>query len=237
MTSEIPASLFGNQPDYEAGSWMAGILILALVGFGIYKMKKYQIAIAGYILATFAILMIWPPVWTGIRFMLPIVPLLIFLFFYGIYSLILVGLTFLKIDLTKAERVLPYFFLIFIFVLFPKIKSLNEESKKYIEPLYKNYFAMANWTKNNLPEDVIILCRKPMLFHLYSDHFVQGIVKIDDPDEALAKMKEEHYTHIVIYGDGLSQKYFIPLYNKYPEKFPVIQKLSNPDVYLMEIKY
>jgi len=237
MTSEIPSAIFGNEPNYEAGSWMAGILILALVGFGIFKMKKYQIAMAAYILATFGILMIWPPVWTGVRFMLPIVPLLIFFFFYGIYELIALLLEKAKIDTVKVAKVLPFFFLVFVFVFYPKTDKLHENAQQSINPLYNNYFSLAKWTKNNLPEDAIILCRKPMLFHLYSEHFVNGIVKIDNPEEALEKMKERKYTHIVIYGDGLSQRYFIPLYQKYPEKFPIIQKLSNPDVYLMEIKY
>ena len=235
ITSEIPSSIFGTEPNYESGSWLAGFLILAIVGFGIFRTKKYQIAIAAYILATFGILMIWPPVWTGVRFMLPIVPLLIFFFFYGIYEIIIVLLSKAKIDTVKVAKILPFFFLVFIFVFYPKLDKLNKEAKTPINPLYKNYFALAKWTKNNLPKDAIILCRKPMLFHLYSEHFVNGIVKIDNPEEALEKMKERKYTHIVIYGDGLSQRYFVPLYQKYPKKFPVIQKLSNPDVYLMEI--
>ncbi len=236
MTNEIPAAMFGYQPDYSAGSWAAGIIILGFVGFGIFKAKKLQIAIAGYILATFAVLMIWPTVWTGSRFMLPIVPFLIFFFFYGIYELISLVSKKMNISDTIISKYLPYAFVLTIFIYTPKLETLNKQAEKPLERIYYTYFELAKWTKTNLPDDAIILCRKPMLFHLYSNHYVNGIVKKDEPDEALKIMKERNYSHIVLYGDGLSQRYFVPLYQKYPNKFPVIQNVGDPPVYLLAIK-
>ena len=236
MTSEIPSSLFGYEPKYDEGSWIAGIFILLIIGFGTFKLKKLQLAVAGYILGTFAILMIWPPVWTGVRFMLPILPLLIFLFFYGLYQIISLLLTKLKLGDKVISNYLAYAFLIFVFIYTPKLEVLNKQAKRPVDQLFYTYFELAKWTKSNLPEDAIILCRKPMLFHLYSNHSVDGIVKIDDHEKALDKMRERKFTHIVYYGDGLSQRYFVPLLQKYPNKFPVIQKVGNPPVYLLEIK-
>jgi hypothetical protein len=236
MSSEIQSAVFGYEPDYNKASMMAGFLVLLFVGFGIYKAKKLQIALAGYILATFAILMIWPPVWTGVRFMLPIVPLLIFFFFYGVYSILAILLEKIKFSDKAIKQYIPYVFIVFMLIYTPRLKELNRAARKPLNPLFHTYFELAKWTKNNLPKDAIIICRKPILFHLYSEHFVQGIVRENDPDKALEIMKKDGYNYIVLYGDGLSQRYFIPLYNKYPEKFPIIQKVGNPPVYLMEIK-
>jgi len=234
---EIPSGVFGYVPNYDSGSWFYGIILLAIIGFGVYKTKKYAFAIGGYILATFAILMIWPPVWTGVRFMLPIVPLLIFFFFYGIFNIIVIILE--KANNTKETtiKIVSYAFIVFILIFYPNIDKLNKAAKEPLNPLFRNYFALAEWTKTNLPKDAVIICRKPLLFHLYSSHFVERVVKKNNPDEALANMKKLNVTHIVLYGDGLSQKYFIPIYNKYPNKFPIVQKTSNPDIYLMEVKY
>ena len=80
------------------------------------------------------------------------------------------------------------------------------------------------------------MCRKPMLFHLYSDHFVNSIPKLKDPDKFFENIKIRGYTHIVFYGDGLSQKYVLPMLKNYPEKFPVINKTNQPEIYLIEIK-
>ena len=46
---------------------------------GLIKLKKYRWAVGGYIFATFGILFLWPEIWNGIRFVLALVPLLIFL--------------------------------------------------------------------------------------------------------------------------------------------------------------
>ena len=234
---EIPSGVFGYAPNYDNGSWFYGILLLAIIGFGIFKTKKYAFAIGGYILATFAILMIWPPVWTGVRFMLPIVPLLIFFFFYGIFNIIVIVLEKMNNKKESSIKILSYAFIVFLLIFYPKIDILNKAAKEPLNPLYRNYFALAEWTKNNLPKDAVIICRKPLLFHLYSGHFVSRVVKRNNPDEALAIMKKGGITHIIQYGDGLSQRYFIPIYKKYPEKFPVLQKTSNPDVYLLNVKY
>ncbi len=237
IQTEIPSAVFGYEPNYDSGNWFYGLLLLLIIGFGIYKTKKYAFAIGGYILATFAILMIWPPVWTGVRFMLPIVPILIFFFFYGIFNIIILIINIINKDSKNIIKVISYSFLIFIFIFYPKLDKLNKAAEQPLNPLFRNYFALAKWTKNNLPKDAVITCRKPLLFHLYSDHYVSRIVKNINPDEALQKMKEDGVTHIVLYGDGLSQKFFIPIYNKYPKKFPVLQKTSNPDIYLLKVKY
>ena len=197
MTNEIPSAMFGYQPDYSAGSWAAGILILVFVGFGIFKAKKLQIAIAGYILATFAILMIWPPVWTGARFMLPIVPILIFFFFFGIYQLIALIMAKMKLSEQAIIKFLPYAFILMAFIYTPKLEVLNKQAKKPMESVYYTYFDLAKWTKKNLGNDAIILCRKPMLFHLFSEHAVNGFIKLDDHEEVLKTMKKNNYTHIV----------------------------------------
>ena len=215
---------------------ISGFLILAIVGFGIYKAKKLQIAIAGYILATFAILMIWPTVWTGVRFMLPLVPLLILFFFYGLYELVSLILRKMKAPEMVIHKYIAYAFLLAALLYTPKLKILNKQANKPMDRVFYTYFELAKWTKKNLPDDAIILCRKPKLFYMYSDHFVNGIIKRSDPEEVLEIMRERKYTHIVLYGDGLSQRYFVPLYNKYPNKFPVIQKVGNPPVYLLAIK-
>ena len=235
IESEIPAAIMGKEPNYENASLFFGLLIIALILFGIYRMKKFQIVILGYILATFAILMLWPAVWTGIRFMMPIVPLMIFLFFYGIYSLILLVIEKTKSNTSFAHNYLPYAFILVAFIYTPRLSELNKAANTPLNPMYRNYFAMAEWTKNNLDENANIICRKNMLFHLYSGHFAHRIINNHDQDAVLKAFKDGKYTHIVYYGSGLGQKYVLPLLNKYPDKFKVINKTSSPEVYLLEI--
>jgi len=50
----------------------------------------------------------------------------------------------------------------------------------------------------------------------------------------LKTLDKKQTTHIVVYGDGITQRYFMPVYEKNPEKFPVIQQFRNPDVWLLK---
>ncbi len=235
VTNEIPSAIFGYEPDYEAGSWFYGLLILGIITFGIIKLKSFRYTLGSYILATFAILMIWPPVWTGVRFMLPIVPLLIFLFFYGISEILVLILAKAGLQNVRTKIGFAALFGIAFFIFFPKVEVLHQNAKKSYEPLYSAYFNLAKWTNKNVEPNSVILCRKPMLFHIYSEHYVDGIPKIENVDEAM-KIMQERYTHIVFYGDGLCQRYFVPVYQKYPQNFELVQQMRNPDVYLFKIK-
>ena len=235
IESEIPAAIFGTEPNYQSGSMALGIIIIAFISFGIIRTKKFQVVLAGYFLATFAILMLWPAVWTGIRFMMPIVPLMIFLFFYGIFELIVFIMEKLKTDTEKVKRYLPYAFILIAFIYTPRLSDLNKAANTPLNPIYRNYFAMAEWTKKNLGENTNIVCRKNMLFYLYSGHYAHRIFNKSDEQAALKSIKDGGFTHIVYYGSGLGQKYVLPLLQKYPEKFKVINKTQAPEVYLLEI--
>jgi len=238
MTHEIPSAMFGYQADYQAtGTWAAGIFIAIIVVFGFIKLKKYRWAVGGYILATFGILFLWPEIWNGIRFVLALVPLLIFLFYYGIYS----GIVYLVIkakskNMKFVYNTLPFFFIIAAFFYVGKLDVLHKQAKKQQDPLFRNYFALAQWTKKNLPDTAVIICRKPNLFYLKSQHFVNGFSKLSDMDKFMESLDTKKTTHIVVYSDGITQRYFIPVYQRYPEKFPVIQQFKNPDVWLLAYK-
>jgi len=190
MTHEIPSAMFGYQADYEAkGSLMAGILIAIVVVFGLIKLKKYRWAVGGYIFATFGILFLWPEIWNGIRFVLALIPLLIFLFYYGIYS----GIVYLaekskSKNLSFVQNTLPFFFIIAAFFYVGKLDVLHKAAKKQQDPLYRNYFALAGWTKSNLPDTAVIICRKPNLFYLKSQHFVNVFSKLSDMNKFMESL-------------------------------------------------
>lgn len=236
LSQEIPSSLFSYEADYQgAGHLMAGIFISAIILFGFIKLKKFRWAIGSYIVATFGILFLWPEIWYGIRFALALIPLLTFLFAYGIISIFNWLSEKMKLKNTSfINEKLPYAFLLFILIFVGKLEILNKNARKNIDPLFRNYYAMAQWTKTNLPDTAVVICRKPGLFYLQSNHYVEGFAKVDGAKEFLEALGRQKATHIVVYGDGISQRYFIPVYEKNPEKFKIIQQLKNPDIWLLE---
>ncbi len=236
---EIPSSIFGYEADYQGtGSILAGLVIVAIAIYGLVKLNKFKFLLLGYIGATMAILLLWPEVWIGIRFVLAIAPLFMFLIIYGIYSF--TSNMLLKSKISSANfitKVLPYFALVLLFGFISKLEVLNKNAKKPYDPLFRNYYAIADWSKNNIKNDsAVFICRKPQLFHIKAGHFVNGFSKKTNPLDNLVELNKMHATHVVFYGDGIASNYFYPLYQLVPEKFPIIQQLTNPDVYLMEYK-
>lgn len=238
LAHEIPSSVFSYTSDYQSqGHIFAGIFISALIIIGFIKLKNYRWAVGGYLLTTFGILFLWPEIWYGIRFVLALVPILTFLFAYGVLSIFFMIGNKLKIkDLSFIETKLPYVFVIFIFAFIGKLEILNKEASKNLDPLFRNYYAAAQWSKANLPDTAVIICRKPDLFYLQANRFVEGFTKVSDMNEFLKSLNTKKATHIVVYGDGITQNFFIPVYEKNPEKFPIIQQFKNPDVWILEYK-
>lgn len=235
FSHEIPSSIFGYSADYQgSGHLTGGIIISAIVIFALFKLTKYRWAVGGYVLATLGILFLWPEIWYGIRFILALVPILLFLFAYGILEIIAwIGSKIKVKNLDFITEKIPWGFLILVFVLFGKLELLHKEADKKVDPLFRNYYAMAQWTKNNLSDTAVIICRKPDLFYLESGHYVDGFTKVDDMKEFLVSLDKKKATHIVVYGDGITQRFFIPVYEKNPEKFMVVQQFKNPDVWLL----
>lgn len=233
---EIPSSVFGYVADYQSSGVLFGGLVFSIIVFiGFLKLKQYRWAVGGYLLATFGILFLWPEIWNGIRFILAIVPLLTFLFAFGVIELILLAGQKMKIKLSeKIPQRLSFAFLILIPIFFGKIEDLNKEANRKYDPLFRNYFELAKWTKNNLPDSSVVVCRKPNLFYLESGHFTEGFSKVEGIDKFLVTFQKKKATHVVIYGDGITQRYFLPAYQKNQEKFKPIRQMQNPDMWLME---
>ncbi len=93
LTREIPSSVTGDnftayKEDIVLNEYLFGGLLILLIGFGIWKLKRLRTLVIGYLLGTFFILLLWPDVWFGTRFMIPVIPFVVFLSIYGVYALI-----------------------------------------------------------------------------------------------------------------------------------------------------
>lgn len=66
--------------------WLIGLAIIALSVNGIRRIKSYRMLILGYLIGTFGVLLLWPSVWFGVRFMIGIIPLIWLLTIAGIFN-------------------------------------------------------------------------------------------------------------------------------------------------------
>ncbi|MCP4552383.1 MAG: hypothetical protein GY834_10160 [Bacteroidetes bacterium] len=245
ITREIPSGTFNfieahspNDP-IVLNEWFIGIAIILVMGFGLIKIKKHCYLILFYIIATFGILLLWPTQWFGVRFVLPLIPLLSFLFIVGVVELLTwVGQKVFNIKNQSLIHItIVVFSLLFIKSYGEKpLNKLKQQAKESYKNNFKNYFELATWVKKNTPDSSITVCRKGQLFYLYSKKYVTSYKSTLDKEEQIEHLQNVNADYVVLDQLGYSStgRYLYPAIKRYPKKFKIIKHLKNPDTYLMK---
>lgn len=236
---EIPYGIFpffkGIISSYSLLSWTLGITILLAILVGIFQLKdKYSHLIGGYLIGIFSILFLWPNIWTDIRFLIPVLPLLIFTFLVGVYQL----LFYLFKKNNSQNYIHPLYLLAFAIYFIPGLADLNLKSQEPHPSNWQVYIEMAKWAKNNTQHDVIISCRKPAVFYLFSDRKTFRFKDTPDHIELLQDLKNHNTDYVVLdqLGFPSTSKYLFPALQKYENKFEVTLKSRGIESYLLKFK-
>jgi hypothetical protein len=239
VSKEIPNGLFPNLSiaNYQEGSsatlWLVGLAILGLSAFGWHRLQSAKPLVAGYILGSFGILLLWPEVWFGVRFFLPLIPLFLFLTVVGVDGLL--AWAFGKVKLKAPSGWLT---LVLVLPLMGTVKQLRDKTKEPYEVKYRNFFELGQFANQNLPTNAIIANRKPGLFYLYANRYVAGIPNEVNYGKVIELFKKQGVTHVVIdqLGYASTSRYLVPVVQAEPEKFNVIKVTAAPETYLLEFK-
>ena len=236
ISTEIPYSIFPHQmPDYQASadfsSWIFGLLIIAVAIFGLWQIKRYRWLLLGYLLGTFGILMLWPDVWVGVRFMVPVIPFVLMAAFLGTYHLIN------RITTQAGKTLSPLWLMVPVVFMSVPLATLHDQAKVPLHPAWQNYYAMAEWLRENERPDVVVSCGKPSLFYLYSGTYTMRYAFEDEPEKLIRNLEEEKVNYVVldqVYGNTI--RYLLPAIKQYPERFEQVHYARNPDTFLLKFK-
>ncbi|MEM6523478.1 MAG: phospholipid carrier-dependent glycosyltransferase [Bacteroidota bacterium] len=236
ITKELPDALFPVfDPAYgqeaSGSAWLIGLLLMGIMVFGLLKLKDHQWLITGYLLSTFAILMLWPQVWIGVRFVVSIIPILILLLVNGLFQAVLI-----MVKKSNKKVVAAVLMSIFLLFQFNAISEIHDQAKEKYSPGWRNYFELAKWIDRNVKGETVVACGKPSLFHLFANKYTLRY-KFGNPEELLIHLEERQVDYVVIdqvYGNTL--RYLLPAVRQYPERFQQVQHLPNPDTYLLKFK-
>jgi hypothetical protein len=67
------------------------------------------------------------------------------------------------------NKIYPFIIVPFIFIVFSGIKTLHANALSYYPPNWGNFLNVAEWAKDNLKRNDIVVVRKPELFYFKSD--------------------------------------------------------------------
>jgi len=243
LSVEIPDGIIPMNPiynyknDVELLNWVIGVVLVAFIVFGLIKLKKHSLFLFLSLAGLFGILLFWPEVWFGKRFITPILPILTSLFLFGIYALVELLLKKMKFKNEKTiSNLLPFSFLLFFIFSNQSNAYLTYTANGEFAPKYSNYFKAAKWIKNNTSDTSITACRKPNLFHVYSEKYVTQYKKDTLTENVLAQLDKRKVTHVIVESLGFSStgKYLVPTIRKHQGKFKQVFKLTKPDTYILE---
>ncbi len=236
ITREIPNSSMpfikvNYLTEISPLEWLIGLPVLVVIIYGLYKLGRRGLLIFSYLITTFGILLLWPEVWTGVRFVLPVVPLLFFGLIMGIYY----GMTYLLSRYTAKLNFNILVLLVFGLAFITPIQNIHMKAKIDYPNAWKNYFSVAGWFKRNNVKDAVVICRKPMLFYINSGTYTSTFKYSNDEKEVLDDLNRKQANYVILDNLGYRQtyEYLFPVINNHQEYFKLVIKLENPDTYLL----
>lgn len=90
---EVPSSVMPwttrklDSPMEPQEEWPNTLLVVPLVLLGLWKLPVHRALVSILLVCSFGVLLLWPPVWAGVRFMYALVPFTVFLWCHGAYVL------------------------------------------------------------------------------------------------------------------------------------------------------
>lgn len=240
ITRELPSGLFNfvQVEDYTQhttiGEWLTGIVILVVIVYGVFRLQKpYRLLIGLYLAITAGLLLCWPPIWTGVRFMLPLTPILLMVFVRGVFALLL-RLTARHLSPVYLSLVLVAIMLLVSRPYARPLGGLQEQVQLPYPDNYKNYFQLAEWSAKNLPDSALVCTRKGALFYMFSGRATIPYQYTTNTIEQIEYLKANKVDYLVAADLGFSSTndYLMPAINQHSAKFELIRELSEPSTYL-----
>jgi hypothetical protein len=224
VTRIIPEGVVGVESPLLPMIGLA-LALVALVGW-VLTARRDPSAAELFFPLYFGLILLWPPVWSGDRFALPLLPLL---FFYGG-----VTLTWGLRGIPRRGRVAICAAAVLV-LLIPAFSSWNREARQAREcarivrgndsfacysTAVQEYAAMAAWSAENLPGDAVVVTRKPRIFYLLSGLKTQSVPLTAQWEGFRDSTLEAGAGYVTLDRWGaLTSRYLIPVLQERPSAF------------------
>lgn len=244
ITKWVPNVLFGipydNKAQATTAQWITGSLTFLLLLIGLFYLKKQAFLIIFlYVGFSMIILLLFPEQYQGNRYLAPLIPFFIFLFFNGIANVV----QFIcRLIPQKPKALIPQLVVLSVcaFLLYPKyIQAQNELRataklktwEKLNEPKITAYLEACKFCKDSLPDSIRVITRKPELFYMFSGYKKStSFPWYGDSDTIMSYLRTQNPTHVIL-DNWFPHAYVTlnPAINKNNEKFKIIKTIGKVD--------
>ncbi len=239
----LPRMMFPAADDWGLSGGLVIIMLLTVIPAVIVLIARIIKNPKGYdwfVIIYLGMSLLWPEAWSDIRFLLPLLPFLLFYlvqaYQYG------VSLVFKRKAFWPAVMLLLLIAAANVSADWNRIESNLEANKDYprdkysgYDPAWRSFFAAAEWVKNNTPESSIVVSRKPTLFYLGAErkNFCYPFTTRQD---SLLKAIEKADFVMVEPVSGTGQRYLIPAVQPLlDKKYKIIYANGNPPTYVLQV--
>jgi hypothetical protein len=210
-------------------AWLA-LPLLVPVLVGLRSGLRRADAAAWTVLATLALSCLWPLVWAGSRFLLPVVPLLLLFWWLGLRRIAAFRSDALKVRFRWAVLTL-------LLLLSARNLVLYVRETRAYPPEWERYFAALQWVRAHTPQDAVIIDRKPGFVRWVAERESLTFPREKDPDKMLAFFRAHRATHVILSSlpyDDIGRYLRDALQRRIDEYSPVFETEA-PWTYVLQI--
>ena len=219
-------SFLVGKPGLE--HWAIGAVIVALAGYGLYRLPRHRSLVGLLLAATFGLLLLWPSIWAGNRFLVGVVPFLTVLQLWAVHRLVS----------DRLPRLPSSWPLAWMLVLFFPLSVLHDVAQAPYPRAWIDYFEVARWVEKNTPEGTIVSARKPNLFHRFAKRPTAKYSFTSSAEEQVRFLEEIGARYVVVdhLGYGSTTEFMISAILENQDRFTAVYGAGQePRTYLFEI--
>lgn len=211
----VPLGGFIDTPGLHI-DLLALVIDLLFVYFIVMTLRRSrkEAPLAVYLSLFMIVVLLWPSIWSDTRFLIPIIPLAIYGLFWSVRDLV----RRLPVPET-AKTYVPFVAAALVLLANVSRTAATQVDHPPYNAGWRNYFDSAEWIRDNTPEDVLVVCRKPFLMNVISGRKTMGYPWIDP--RALVDSLDSAQADVVV-SDALfstTRQYLNRAILGYPESF------------------
>ena len=228
------------------------VAVTVLVLLGLFKnlIKKWGF-LELYTLVSLGILLLWPKLWSDIRFLVPLIPL--FLMYMAEATLLVSAL----LPAKERLRELPAVAVALAAALAGmgaqviEIPANLSMISRYLSgdhyagysDNWRHFFEAADWARKNTTRSSVFTVRKPSLFHIKSRRRATKFPFSPDPDSVFAQLIKTDYVVVSLIRNEnqllsihkVTGQYLLPAMEKYWKHFKLVFRTESPYTNIFQV--
>lgn len=165
----------------------------------------------------------------GIRYLMPVLPFVIFYFLAGFLRVLKLVSGGLYRVLLPVSMSIFFFFNLMNVTAIPKGYQLNINS---LSAPFKNFVLLHGWINKNLSDQEVILSRKPAITFLYSNHKSVGFPYTSDDGKIWDQVLKDGVKYIIVDEFSRETYYFLsPVLYKHRDRLKLLYRIGDTGLF------